>query len=68
MTTYICVDGDVLDRVVWTHYGRHDNGLVEQVLAANPALAYSHVYEAGTQIVLPDLDPIPQDTQIKLWD
>ena len=49
------VDGDVLDGVVWRHYGRVAGG-VEQVLAANPGLAaLGPVLPPGTRIELPEL-------------
>lgn len=49
------VDGDVLDGVVWRHYGRIP-GAVEQVLAANPGLAaLGPVLPPGTRVELPEL-------------
>ena len=39
-------DGDVLDELVWRHYGRSE--VIPAVLAANPQLAQLHpVLEAG---------------------
>ena len=59
-------DGDVLDDLVWRHYGRSD--LLAAVLKANPALArLPPVLQAGLVIDLPDL-PLPLDAPvIRLW-
>lgn len=47
------VDGDVLDGMVWRHYGRVP-GAVEQVLDANPGLAdLGPALPPGTKIRLP---------------
>jgi len=59
-------DGDVLDDLVWRHYGRSD--LLAAVLQANPALArLPPVLPAGLLIDLPDL-ALPLDAPvIRLW-
>ncbi len=59
-------DGDVLDDLVWRHYGRND--LIAAVLESNPHLAQlSPVMEAGLVIELPDL-PLPAEAPvIRLW-
>lgn len=59
-------DGDVLDDLVWQHYGRSD--VLAAVLKANPALAQlPPVLEAGFIIELPDL-PLPVEAPvIRLW-
>ena len=59
-------DGDVLDDLVWRHYGRSD--VIAAVLAANPHLALlPPVLEAGLLIDLPDV-PLPGEAPvIRLW-
>lgn len=62
-------DGDVLDDLVWQHYG--DGGrsdLLAAVLEANPQLAQlPPVLVAGLVIELPDL-PLPvEEPVIRLW-
>ncbi|MCA0905120.1 tail protein X [Ruegeria marisrubri] len=66
--SYLSKDGDVLDEVVFAHYGDTSGGKVEAVLAANPGLAaLGATFNAGVTVFLPDLE---QDTQIEtdqLW-
>jgi len=59
-------DGDVLDAIVWKHYGRSD--VIAAVLEANPHLALMPpVLSAGLLIELPDL-PLPVEAPvIRLW-
>ena len=59
-------DGDVLDDLVWQHYGRSD--VLAAVLEANPMLArLPPVLEAGLVIELPEL-PLPVEAPvIRLW-
>ena len=59
-------DGDVLDALVWQHYGRSD--VLSAVLEANPHLALMPpVLSAGLLIELPDL-PLPVEASvIRLW-
>lgn len=59
-------DGDVLDDLIWHHYGRSD--LLAAVLEANPSLAQlPPVLTAGLVIDLPDL-PLPvEEPVIRLW-
>lgn len=59
-------DGDVLDDLVWQHYGRSD--VLAAVLEANPALAQlPPVLEAGLIIELPDLLLPVEAPVIRLW-
>lgn len=62
----ITCDGDVLDDLIWQHYGRTD--VLAAVLEANPDLAQlPPVLTAGRVIELPDL-PLPTETAvIRLW-
>lgn len=59
-------DGDMLDALCWTHYGRAD--VIPHVLAANPNISQQPaVLPAGLTIFLPDL-PAPAEEQIiRLW-
>lgn len=62
-------DGDVLDDLVWQHYGNGGrNDLLAGVLEANPHLAQlSPILTAGLVIELPDL-PLPAEAPvIRLW-
>ncbi|MAM73387.1 tail protein X [uncultured Tistrella sp.] len=73
-TLYRTIDGDVLDRICWRHYGRHD--VVAEVLAANPGLAgKGPVYPANLAVLLPDVPratagrtiPVARE-RVRLWD
>lgn len=59
-------DGDVLDDLIWQHYGRGD--VLAAVLEANPTLAtLPPVLTAGLVIELPEL-PLPVEAPvIRLW-
>ena len=66
MTRRLTRDGDVLDDLVWQHYGRSD--VIAAVLAANPHLAQlPPVLEAGLVIDLPDLSLPVEAPVIRLW-
>jgi P2-like prophage tail protein X len=59
-------DGDVLDALIWQHYGRGD--VLAAVLEANPSLArLPPVLTAGLVVELPEL-PLPVEAPvIRLW-
>ncbi|NCC85426.1 MAG: phage tail protein [Clostridia bacterium] len=59
-------DGDMLDDIVWRHYGRQD--VVPAVLETNQDLSLQGpVLPAGMILVLPDV-PVPADAPvIRLW-
>lgn len=65
----ITKQGDTVDLMCWAYYGRTD-GVVEQVLEANPGLAgHGPVLPVGTLITLPDTADAPkQPPQVHLWD
>lgn len=66
MTVYRTRDGDRLDQICWTHYGRIAT-TVEAVLAANRGLAALGVLlPAGVTIRLPEL-PEPITQSVRLW-
>ena len=59
-------DGDVLDDLIWQHYGRSE--VLSAVLEVNPTLAqFPPVLSAGLVIELPEL-PLPAEAPvIRLW-
>ena len=66
---YSTSEGDVVDYVVWKHYGTTDRQVVEQVLDANLGLSdLGPVLPAGVIIILPDIDTTQKARGIKLWD
>lgn len=70
MSTVIrATQNETLDAICWRHYGR-TNGVVEQVLEANPRLADAGpIIPMGTLITLPPAPPAREDRQIiQLWD
>ena len=59
-------DGDVLDDLIWQHYGRSE--VLAAVLEANPALArLPPVLSAGLVIELPELQLPVEAPVIRLW-
>lgn len=66
MITYITKNGDVLDWIVWKHYGT--TSVLAQVMAANPTITDEHL-SAGIEIKLPYFDTTQKTaTEIKLWN
>lgn len=66
---YVSSDGDVVDQIVFNHYGNTANGQVEAVLLANPGLsALGGVLDAGVRILLPDLTDAAPVEALQLWD
>lgn len=70
MQTYKTRDGDVLDEILWRHYGTANAATMRHVFDANPTLAEQPaVMQAGVTIVLPDIDHPTQETvSVSLWD
>ena len=65
MVTYMAKDGDLLDWIVWKHYGT--TSVLEQVLQANPNLT-NEILSAGTIVRLPYIEEIKKtNTEIRLW-
>lgn len=65
---YHSKDGDILDEVVFAHYGDTSGEKVEAVLAANPGLAaLGATFTAGVVIYLPDLDQETPTETDQLW-
>ena len=68
MASYRTRDGDMLDDICFRHYGQSD-GMVEQVLDANPGLAgLGPVFASGIVITLPDIKPASVRAPVRLWD
>jgi phage tail protein X len=60
--------GDVLDDIVWRHYGRQDQGTVVRVLEANRNLAdLPLILPEGTRIALPTIETSEPDAVVRLW-
>ena len=67
-TTYKTKAGDMVDYIVWKHYGRLDGLVVERVLEANPGLAdLGPVLGPGVKIVLPEIDSPGKTDGVRLW-
>ncbi len=65
MVTYITKEGDVLDWIVWRHYGTVS--VLEQVMKANPSIT-NEVLSAGIEIKLPYIESVQKsDNEVKLW-
>lgn len=66
---YVVKDRETVDLIVWRHYGRQDNGIVEQVLAANAGVSdIGPELPAGLRLTLPDIQEPAQATSVRLWD
>lgn len=65
---YRSKEGDMVDRIVWQHYGRQNDRIVETVLEENPGLAeYGPTLPAGVQIKLPEIDQEQKTESVRLW-
>jgi len=62
--------GDVVDEIVWRHYGTQNAAMVRQVFDANPSLADAGpILPAGVEIILPDIEqPAAETVSVSLWD
>ncbi|AOP41948.1 tail protein X [Edwardsiella piscicida] len=59
---------DTVDALCWRHYGR-TQGVIEQVLQANPGLAeYGPFLPHGLQVELPDITASTTVQTVQLWD
>lgn len=66
--SYRSKDGDTVDRIVWLHYGRQNDGLVETVLIANPGIAdHGPVLPAGVLVALPEVEDTSDTGSVRLW-
>ncbi|TFZ46451.1 phage tail protein [Stenotrophomonas maltophilia] len=68
--TYNTRDGDVVDRIAYSHYGEQSPSIVRAVLDANPGLAgRGAVLPAGVTLILPDVQrPATERKGVALWD
>ena len=69
MATVIAAQGDTVDSLCWSYYGR-TAGVTEAVLDANPGLAdFGPIIPHGTQVTLPDAALQAEQRQVvNLWD
>jgi phage tail protein X len=70
MLKYKTQAGDVVDEIVWRHYGTQNADMVRQVFDANPSLAEAGaVLPVGIEIILPDIrQPGTETVGVSLWD
>ena len=68
MVTIVTTEGDMVDEIVFQHYGSI-SGYLEKVLEVNRHLAkYGPVLPAGIKIKLPEIEEIKTDKkEISLW-
>lgn len=64
MITYTTKEGDVLDWIVWKHYGTTE--VLEEVMKANPIITDEQL-KAGIEIKLPYISA-KTNKEIKLWN
>lgn len=68
MLYYRSKQGDMVDQVVWQHYGRQNDLVVETVLQANPGLAdFGPTLTEGVQIALPEIADEQDTGSVRLW-
>ena len=66
MITYVTKEGDVLDWIVWRHYGTIS--VLEKVMQANPNVTDEKL-DAGIEIKLPYVETVKKNKgEIKLWN
>lgn len=70
MLTYRTREGDVVDDIVFRHYGLLNPAMLRQVFEANPGIAdHGAILPANVEVVLPELPQPTGATQgIALWD
>ncbi len=65
MITYTTKEGDVLDWIVWRHYGTIS--VLEKVMQANPNIVYEKL-SAGIEIKLPYVEVVQKkNNEVRLW-
>ncbi len=66
MVTYITKEGDILDWIVWRHYGT--TSVLEKVMEANSNITDEKL-SAGIVIKLPYVESIQKkNNEIRLWN
>ncbi|AUR30008.1 TPA: tail protein X [Morganella morganii] len=59
--------GDTVDLLCYRHY-RRTQGVVTQVLDANPGLCLATVLRPGQWVEMPDITEPKQKDTVQLWD
>ena len=66
MVTYLTKEGDVLDWIVWRHYGTIS--VLEKVMQANPNVT-DEILNAGIEIKLPYIEVAQKNnSEVRLWN
>ena len=66
MVTYITKEGDILDWIVWRHYGTIS--VLEKVMDANPNITDEKL-ESGIEIKLPYIETVKKsNSEVRLWN
>ena len=66
MITYVTKEGDILDWIVWRHYGTIS--VLEKVMQANPNITDEKL-SAGIEIKLPYIETVQKtEGEIRLWN
>ncbi len=65
---YTCIQGDILDQVILTHYGQCSGELLLQVMRLNTHLLELDVLPLGTKVKLPKLEVSNVIEEEQLWD
>ena len=66
MVTYITKEGDILDWIVWRHYGTIS--VLEKVMETNPKITDERL-AAGIEVKLPYIETAKRNKgEIKLWN
>ena len=66
MITYVTKEGDVLDWIVWRHYGTIS--VLEKVMEVNPKITDERL-AAGIEVKLPYIETAKKNKgEIKLWN
>lgn len=68
MNQYVTKQGETVDLACFRYYG-HTRGVLEPVLKANPGLAgLGLIPPMGTNIAMPDPQPVKAAPLVSLWD
>jgi phage tail protein X len=66
---YRSKEGEILDEIVWRHYGNRVAGALETVLEANQGIAgLGPVLPVNTRILLPEITTPKEAETVSLWD
>ena len=66
MVTYLTKEGDVLDWIVWRHYGTIS--ALEKVMEANPKITDERL-AAGIEVKLPYIEIMLKNaSEVRLWN